>query len=63
MSIGSDELRPDLEMRLALTGGQLMLEVIRDLETFVKNKAFQDEKLVTYGKTIILIPILLALCF
>ena len=48
--IEPDELRPELESRLAKIGADLMLQVIKDMEFYRSKIEPQSEEQVTYGK-------------
>ena len=48
--IEPDELRPELESKLAKIGADLMLQVIKDMEFYRSNIEPQSEEQVTYGK-------------
>ena len=48
--IDPDELRPELETRLARIGADLMLEVIKDLDRYRLESKSQSDEGVTYGE-------------
>ena len=51
VGIHSDETRAELSARLAEKGAELMVKVVRDLETYKQNLKEQSEEGVTYGKS------------
>jgi methionyl-tRNA formyltransferase len=52
VSIGEDELRPELTQRMAEVGAKLLLSVLRDLDTFEAKSQPQPQEGVSYAQMV-----------